>query len=141
MRQKTLANKRLALAESELRVFSAIAQDNQTDVHELRNLYRNQCSLDGPYLVDAENVAAGNIGFYYSSVCLIIRSDGLVYFPGVTVQKNDNGEGDGSLDDVTDEDKVIKLDAKLLLSPGVQEQYQNRKGALKELLEKHGKSV
>lgn len=75
--------KKERFAEAELRVLSAIAFDNEPDRAVLAELYKN-CKLDHPYMCDdAEMVRNSNIGFYYSTVYLIARSDALLYVPGV----------------------------------------------------------
>ncbi len=73
-------------AESELRVLSATVLDNSNgryDFDELSILYRN-CKLDRPYICDDKDlVQSANLGFYYSTVYLIARSDVLFYVPSV----------------------------------------------------------
>ena len=76
-------NKKERFAEAELRVLSAIAFDNEPDRAVLEDLYKN-CKLNEPYMcADAELVRNSNIGFYFSTVYLIARSDALLYVPGV----------------------------------------------------------
>ena len=74
-------------AEAELRVMSAMVLENspqQNDMVELMAVYRS-CKLDAPYMCgDKELVAGSNLGFYYSTVYLIARSDALNYVPGVS---------------------------------------------------------
>jgi len=114
---------KLALAESELRVFSAILHESSKgclDKDEANRLYKQQCTLDMPYIVgDKDQIAMSNIGFYFSTAYLIARSDGLCYVPGIHLL--------GSLDHIADEYYLIKLDQKLKL-PFMQlsNKYRNR---------------
>jgi hypothetical protein len=83
-------------AEAELRVLSAILWDNCVpEYEELYNLFNN-CKLDKPYMCgNQKDISNSNVGFYYSTVFLIVRSDALLYVPGMTGQNlkavpNDN---------------------------------------------------
>jgi hypothetical protein len=84
-RLETLLSKTLALAESELRVYSALLHDNSEEklsVVELTKLFSHMCNLTVPYMVnDKESMANCNLGFYYSSAFLIARSNALCYVP------------------------------------------------------------
>lgn len=74
----------LAFAEAELRVFSTLLQQNFTyfDAAELLDLFQNKCTLESPYICqDRQLVMGANVGFYYSTVYLLARSDALVYIP------------------------------------------------------------
>ena len=90
--QKFPGTKSLAFAEAELRVMSAMLLENSDgryDYQELSALYR-ACNLDAPYVcADKDLVANANIGFYYSTVYLIARSDALNYVPNLNGSKSD----------------------------------------------------
>ncbi len=99
-------------AEAELRVMSAILLENCQGVYlydELINLYRN-CSLDAPYMcADVDLVKSCNLGFYYSTVYLIARSDALFYVPCA------DGAPDISKDDnITSDDTFININQTVL---------------------------
>jgi hypothetical protein len=91
-------------AEAELRVMSAILFDNnpRPELGELQNLFE-KCNLDKPYmLADPDIVKGSNIGFYFSTVYLITRSDALLYVPGAVAA----GVG---LDEIFNESKQVNL--------------------------------
>lgn len=92
------------LAEAELRVLSAILLDNSDsslNINEVRNLFQ-MCTLDKPYMcVNQEAINSANVGYYYSTVYLMARSDALCYVPGL--------EYSGTLRDIAKEDKCISL--------------------------------
>lgn len=73
-------------AEAELRVLSAMVLENSSgrfDEDELLAIYRN-CKLDKPYMCnDKDLIQSSNLGFYYSTVYLIARSDALFYVPSL----------------------------------------------------------
>lgn len=130
-RKRTLENVSLALAESELRVFSALLHENSrksVDVTEATSLYVNKCNLTKPYIVSLKgHVNMSNIGFYFSSVYLMLRACGLIYWPG---QGSSNG-----LDQIANESALIRLDLMLegivsALAPN----YSERHGALMKRL-------
>lgn len=91
------------MAEAELRIMSAIVQENSDcnndDYDELLQLFKN-CTLDSPYMCNADLMSSSNVGFYYSTAYLMVRSDALVYMPGY----------DGSTTDcITDDNAFISL--------------------------------
>lgn len=93
------------LAEAELRVFSAVLHDNGTDFtyEQLEKLYVNDCKLDRPYICHKrELVNKAPISFYYSVAYLIVRSDALLYLPGLNDGKN-------GLDAIQTEGSQLKL--------------------------------
>jgi hypothetical protein len=106
-RKETLKNSKLALAESELRVYSALLRessiDNRLDKYEAERMFKNMCTLDVPYMMsDKDLIKKCNIGFYFSTAYMIARSDAFVYLPGLLA--------DGvSMFEVADESKNIKL--------------------------------
>jgi hypothetical protein len=83
---KSNGNASELFAEAELRVLSATVLDNSNgnyDADELLALYRN-CTLNKPYMCgDASFVRTAGVGFYYSTVYLIARSDALMHSPGI----------------------------------------------------------
>jgi hypothetical protein len=90
-------------SESELRVMSAIYQENDACYNELRMLFLNKCNLNTPYVCDNQDQITGsNAAFYFSTVYLIARSDALLYLPGVA----SDGE---SLSNIVNEDTVISI--------------------------------
>jgi hypothetical protein len=95
----------LMYAEAELRVMSAVVQENsngQPDLDDLKGIFQ-KCSLDRVYMcADKELISSANIGFYYSTVYLMARSDALLYVPGYS---------GSSVDILTDEnnDDMISL--------------------------------
>jgi hypothetical protein len=95
-------------AEAELRVLSAMVLENSEhryDADELLTIYRN-CKLDKPYMCDdTELIKGSNLGFYYSTVYLIARSDALFYVPSV--------EG-ANTDAVADDTAFINLNISIL---------------------------
>jgi len=78
-------NPKLALAEAELRVFSALLQQNNNgvvDYYEMMYLFQDKCNLVEPYICnDRGQIMNANVGFYYSTIHLIARSDALLYIP------------------------------------------------------------
>ncbi len=79
-----VASKSTLFAEAELRALSAMVLENSNgsyDYNELHAVYAN-CKLDGPYMCNDKDLVQGsNLGFYYSTVYLIARSDALVHVP------------------------------------------------------------
>ncbi len=71
-------------AEAELRVLSATVLENSDgryDCDELSVLYQ-RCNLKEPYMcADKDLMQSANLGFYYSTVYLIARSDALFHVP------------------------------------------------------------
>jgi hypothetical protein len=108
VRGAVLSNRKLALAESELRVFSALLHDEARDCidwNEASKLYSDKCNLIQPYIVaDKDQIAMSNMRFYYSSTYLIARSCALCYWPG---------HSGSSLDEIANEDEMICLDSSL----------------------------
>jgi hypothetical protein len=91
-------------AEAELRVMSAILfdNDNNPDYEALVGLFK-KCNLDKPHMLDAESlVNNSNVGFYYSTVYLIARSDLFCYLPGVA-------QGGVGLNKIFDEDNLVNV--------------------------------
>ena len=105
-RRNVLSNGKLALAESELRVFSAILHDSSIgcfEMDEAKALYTAKFNLIEPYMVNQKkHIDMSNIGFYFSSAYLIVRSDALVYCPNTTDGK--------PLSSIADENSLIRLD-------------------------------
>lgn len=125
----TLADRNLALAEAELRVFSALLHDNSLaclDVNEAMSLYKSKCTLNMPYIVSQRNqIASSNIGFWYSSAFLILRGCP-IYLPGI--------EGAG-LDQIADDSALIQLDKDLKsYVEGMQSAYDDRSDVMKALM-------
>jgi hypothetical protein len=93
-------------AEAELRVMSAILFDNASQApsaDELKALFAN-CKLNKPYMCDDRSlVEKSNIGFYFSTIYLIIRSDALMYVPNTL-----DGVG---LDQIYNESKFMNINA------------------------------
>lgn len=101
--ERMALSKKEKFAEAELRVLSAIMFDNESspDVEVMKDLYAVKCKLNTPYMCDdPEFVRSSNIGFYFSTVYLIARSDALMYVPGVA------SDGVG-LDQIFNEDKLV----------------------------------
>lgn len=98
-----VVSKQVLFAESELRVLSAVMLENSNGhprLDEARAVYEN-CTLDKPYLcADSKVISQGNLGFYYSTVYLMARSDALFHVPGQT--------GDG-MDKIADDNCFIGL--------------------------------
>lgn len=87
-------------AEAELRVRMALLrlESNNQDCLSLDEcLYLfSECKLDQPVLFgDAKDMAKANVGFYYSSVYLLARSDGFFYLPGIGNNWDQLLENDG----------------------------------------------
>lgn len=84
---KRLMNTNIMIAEGELRIFSALLNEQNhynKDIMELTHLYKNKCRLDNPYICDNQSlITPSNIAFYYSTVYLLTRSDALFYLPGL----------------------------------------------------------
>ncbi len=103
-RKNTTASERFA--EAELRVMSAILFDNENapDKDALVGLFSN-CNLNKPHMLDAESlINASNIGFYYSTVYLIARSDLFCYLPSVA-------QGGVGLDKIFDENSLVNVNS------------------------------
>jgi hypothetical protein len=98
----------VAFAEAELRVMSALVLENSNgmyDANELNALYRS-CTLDEPYMCrDQDMIRGSNLGFYYSTVYLIARSDALCYVP--------SSEG-SNLNTVADDNTFININTSIL---------------------------
>lgn len=99
------APKSMLFAEAELRVMSAVIQENDAgclDCDTLLSLFQN-CSLDEPWMCSEKDLLnRANIGFYYSTVYLIARSDAFMHLPSY--------KGD-TLEHLTNDDKFISLNA------------------------------
>lgn len=81
-RQAVLRNKKLAVAESELRALGALqCEDRDIQFVERQSLYKNKCNLNAPYLCNQADVKEMDVAVYYSLPYLIARSDALVYMP------------------------------------------------------------
>jgi hypothetical protein len=101
-------NKHELFAEAELRVLSAITQDSSShnpSKEELMDIFKN-CTLDKPFMCgDASLMKDANIGFYYSTVYLIARSDALLYMPGAVTGGRSLSkiflDGDGDVIDIS----------------------------------------
>lgn len=88
-------------AEAELRVISAILSENEAGKDEVAAWFA-KLTLDTPYMCDDKSaVSSGNIGFYFSTVYLIARSDALFYVPGIVCG--------GKLSDIANEDVSISI--------------------------------
>jgi len=97
----------LAFAEAELRVFSALIQDNDEHTNlnyqELHSLFSNKCTLNKPYMCDSsDQINMSNVGFYYSTILALARSDALLSLPNI-------GESRPGLEALLEEDKLIQL--------------------------------
>jgi hypothetical protein len=125
-KRKNMSAKQL-FAEAELRVMSAVLFDNSVtqrlDPRELIELYK-KCNLNEPYMcMDRNIVASANVGFYYSTVYLIARSNALLYVPGI---------GGSDLSHIAAEDAIISVDA--LLRDSRHTQRENSRKAAVEVL-------
>ena len=113
------------LAESELRVLSAILLDNSSgnpDVVEVKQLF-SSCTLDRPYMCGSqESINSSNVGYYYSTVYLMARSDALCYVPGFSYEC--------SLKDIAKEDRCISL------SNSVKEHMEDKRTKSEDLIKK-----
>jgi hypothetical protein len=111
------------LAEAELRVLSAIILDNSSgnpEFSEVEKLF-SSCTLDKPYMCgNQEAINSSNVGYYYSTVYLMARSDALCYVPGL--------EYGGLLQDIAKEDKCISL------SESVKEYYAQKREESQNLI-------
>ena len=110
-----------AIAESELRVMGALLNEKTDggtlDKDEALQVYEKTCKLDRPYMCsDKELISGSNLGFYFSSIYLIVRSDALLYVPGVCDHCDD-------LKCIADEDKNISLDKSIVPSLAHKECY------------------
>ncbi len=108
VRREVLNTPNLAYAESELRVFSALVQNNYRSRNEafdsLKQLFMTNCTLNQPYILASANyINSCNLGFYYSSVHLLARSNAFVFFPNVSYTSD--------LDDISDSTAMINLDS------------------------------
>lgn len=93
-------------AEAELRVLSALTQEDNPDPQELARRYLD-CTLDKSYMCsDSQLVANANLGFYYSTVYTIARSDALLYMPAMGAIGSDTSEI--STEDVISLHKTMK---------------------------------
>lgn len=85
-RQNSLSNN-VSLCESEVRVLASVicdsCQDKKDSTASLKALYGN-CNLDVPYYVQTNMIADANIGFFYSGLYSILRSDYLFHLPGLS---------------------------------------------------------
>lgn len=90
----------LVLAEAELRVMLALAQENNFDRNEIHDIVFNKCKLDKLYMC-TDNMKNVNIAFYFSTAYLMVRSDAM-YVPGLFANESD-------LDHIGDEDAIISL--------------------------------
>lgn len=119
---------KLAFAESELRVLSALMHEtaqNDLTVHELRELF-SKCSLVEPYLcAEIKNIADANVAHYFSTVYLIARSDAFVSHPGL------NGEPLGS---IANENVKIDVASACVLNDRMDDSYNAHLSVIKELI-------
>lgn len=90
-------NKEQIKAELELRLVSALAQENKADYDELLVLFQKY-NLDKPYMLDLDNIDSA---FFYSVLQLAVRSDA-IYIPH-------DDENCGILENIAQMDKHISL--------------------------------
>ena len=96
--------KSLGLCETELRVVSAISQeDGPMNMSSMLNLFKKY-NLSEVYLLDPKEMETTNIACYYSTAYLALRSDAMFYLPYIS---------GSSLDNVANEKHYIKLDLKM----------------------------
>ncbi len=111
VRRNVFVDSKLAYAESELRVLSALVQANHMTRREmssdLKKLFNNDCTLDSPYILASKsNIASCNLGFYYSSVHLLARSNALIFFPNL------DNEYTSNLDNIYQDSALLNLDSR-----------------------------
>lgn len=82
LRQKNYNETNLALSETELRVISSIMHDNESDINEFQIMFSKKLKLDEPFYLTNKAMKTCNIGFYYSTAYLAIRSNGYLYLSG-----------------------------------------------------------
>lgn len=87
-------------AEAELRVRMALLRlDSESQdclsYNECKELF-DTCKLNEPILLSEQKfLSQSNVGFYYSSVYLLARSDGFFYLPGLSKDRSQLGEDNG----------------------------------------------
>jgi hypothetical protein len=82
LRQKHYNNTNLAISETELRVISSIMYDNESEINEYQIMFSKKLKLDEPFYLTNKAMKSCNIGFYYSTAYLAIRSNGYLYLSG-----------------------------------------------------------
>lgn len=121
-----LPSRSTVFAEAELRVVSATILENSDGVYdfdELCAVYQN-FKLDKPYMcADTDLIKGANLGFYYSTVYLIARSDALFHVP--------------SMEGNTVKDKIASDVAFISLNKTVFELLQSRRKGSHDLLESY----
>jgi hypothetical protein len=90
------------------------------DGAELKRLLKEQCTLNQSYFCANKSlINTSNVGFYYSTVYLIARSNALFYVPGL-------GDGGKSLDSITVETAIIDLDSAIPFPSNMDNHYASR---------------
>ena len=82
LRQKNYADNKLAVSETELRVISSIMHDNDSEINEYQTMFSKKLKLDEPFYLTNKSMKTCNIGFYYSTAYLALRSNGYLYLSG-----------------------------------------------------------
>ena len=84
VRQRVLADSRLAIAESELRIMAGLRKDSEpySSHEDLLELYSSSCKLDSPQITQ-QQLAKCQITLLYSFGFMLVSSNALVFTPGL----------------------------------------------------------
>ena len=66
-----------------MRVISSIMYDNESELNEYQTMFSKKLKLDEPFYLTNKAMKSCNIGFYYSTAYLAIRSNGYLYMSGL----------------------------------------------------------
>jgi hypothetical protein len=83
LRKTNYHESHLSLSETELRVISSIMHDNESELNEYQTMFSKKLKLDEPFYLTNKAMKSCNIGFYYSTAYLAIRSNGYLYMSGL----------------------------------------------------------
>jgi hypothetical protein len=127
-----LANQQTAFAEAEMRVFSAVLNDNMMsclDMDAAISFYTKNFTLNKAYIItNKAQLVAASLSFFYSSAYLVARSDAMVYYPNTYMC--------GDLGSIADETMLINLDRTLKgRITGLRSKYSSRRDEFNKMLE------
>jgi hypothetical protein len=108
----------LALAEGELRVLSVMLRDSSIGKPSLDELTGShgiftKCALDKPWIANSqESILLSNVAYFFSALYAILRSEAILYVPGLNVIVTSFPLSGGL---ITDESKMINLNDSIAL--------------------------
>jgi hypothetical protein len=139
-RATALQNVDKSMAESELRVLSALWHDNGCDHNEAKQLFCHNCCLDTPYFLNSDsNILDSDLACYFSLVYFLVNSKSVLHFPCTSMN---TAKGFSALLNLSNEE-VICLDKDIYDKNNVHRNtyYQNQYSKFKQLLDLHSNNL